>query len=294
MSDQARSDPRRPPRPLLVGLAFGGVAFTAIQLNVGTQAGLFPIPGGDELIWDRVGDAIWTGAPIYYRAAVPTDSFWYAPPVAVILGFLSWLPVVIQHWLFTILKILALRVIGGSWVGAGIACWFPLVAFELGGGNFNLLIAAGIVAAIHRKPDLAVLGAFAKFGPGLAIHPHDWRRVLAIGLVLVAITLPWVRLWPEWMAHLVANLGLPLGPQIPISFPVRLVAALAILVAFRTTWGRAIAATIAIPAFYWGSLVVLIAPVAIVIRERLEARRLRLATDPVRPGEAAPAAELAT
>src|SRR4030095_5393127 len=34
------------PRPLLVGLSLGGVAFTAIQLVVGTPAGLFPIPCG--------------------------------------------------------------------------------------------------------------------------------------------------------------------------------------------------------------------------------------------------------
>lgn len=271
---------RRPPKPALVALALGGVAFTAVQLIVGTQAGLFPIPGGDELIWDRVGDAIWTGVPIYYLAPNPTDSFWYSPPLAVVFGLVSWLPIVLQHWLFTVLKVIALRVIGGSWVGAGIACWFPLVAFELGGGNFNLLIAAGIVAAIRRKPDLAVLGTFAKFGPGLAIDPRDWRRVLALSLVLVAMTLPWLRLWPEWIGHLIANLGLPLGPQVPISFPVRLLAGLAILAAFRTTWARALAATIAIPAFYWGSLVVLIAPIAILLREGRLRRRPELVPEP--------------
>ena len=288
----ANGDKRR--RLVLVGLALGGVAFTAVQLIVGTQAGLFPIPGGDELIWDRVGDAIWTGAPIYYLASNPTDSFWYAPPVAVLLGFLSWMPVVLQHWLFTILKILSLRVIGGSWIGAGLACWFPLVAFELGGGNFNLLIAAAIVLAIRRRPEGAVLGALAKLGPGLAIDPRDWRRVVIVGAAFVALSLPWLRLWPEWVAHLSANFALPLGPQIPISFPVRLVAALMILLAFRTTWARAIAATIAIPAFYWGSLVVLIAPAAIVIRERLEGRRQRVADASIRAAESTSTPEPAT
>lgn len=261
------------PGPWLVALSLGGVAFTAVQLIVGMQAGLFPIPGGDELIWDRVGDAIWTGAPIYYNAPILTDSFWYAPPVAVVFGLLSWMPVVLQHILFTVLKIASLRVIGGSWIGAGVACWFPLVAFELGGGNFNLVIAAGIVAAVQRRPDLAVLGAFAKFGPGLALDPRDWRRAAAGAGVLVAVTIPWLHLWPEWASHLLANFGAPLGPQIPISFPVRAIAGLGILVAFRTHWARALAATIAIPAFYWGSLVVLIAPVAILLRERAGAQR---------------------
>ncbi len=277
----------RAPRLALVALSFGGAAFTAVLLIVGIQVGQFPIPGGDELIWDRVGDAIWTGAPIYYNAPNLIDSFWYAPPLAVVFGFLSWMPLVLQHWLFFVLKVLALRVIAGSWLGAGIACWFPLVAFELGGGNFNLLIAAGIVAAIGRRPSLAVVGALAKFGPGLAIDPRDWRRTLTVGLLLAAITLPWLRLWPEWVTHIVANIATPLGSQIPIAFPVRLAAAVALILAFRTSWARAIAATIAIPAFYWGTFVVLIAPVAIVIREWRSARRTVTGPAPTRAPEPA-------
>jgi hypothetical protein len=265
----------RLPSPGLLALSVGGVIFTVLQLVIGMQAGLFPIPGGDELIWDRVGDAIWTGVPIYYNGPILPDSFWYAPPVAVIFGVLSWMPLPAQHLVFTVLKIASLRVIGGSWVGAGIACWFPLVAFELGGGNFNLLIAAGIVAAIQRQPDLAVLGAFAKFAPGLAIDPRDWRRTAIDAVALFIISIPWLHLWPEWVAHLISNLGTSLGPQFPISLPIRGLAALAILFAFRTRWARALAATLAIPAFYWGSLVVLIAPVAIVMRDRRVARPSR-------------------
>src|SRR5262245_18338606 len=120
-------------RRLRVALAFGGVAFTAVQLIIGSQIGIFPLPAGDELIWDRVGDAIWTGAPIYYNAPILTDSFWYAPPIAVLFGLVSWLPLLAQHVLFTVPRVASLRVVAGSWTGAGIACWFPLVAFELGG-----------------------------------------------------------------------------------------------------------------------------------------------------------------
>jgi hypothetical protein len=249
-----------------VALAFGGVAFVAVQLIIGSQAGLFPIPGGDELIWDRVGDAIWTGAPIYYNAPVFTDSFWYAPPIAVLFGTISWLPLALQHVLFTVLKIGAMRIIAGSWIGAGIACWFPLVAFEFGGGNFNLIIAASIVAAVRGRPQLAVLGTLAKFGPVLAINPRDWRKALPITALALAITLPWLHLWPEYVSHLVANLGSPLGPQIPVPLWLRLVAAAALLIAVRNGWSRALAATLAIPAFYWGSLVILLAPIAIALR----------------------------
>jgi hypothetical protein len=269
-----------PPSRARVALAFGGVAFTAVQLVIGSQMGIFPIPPGDELIWDRVGDAIWTGGPIYYNAPVLTDSFWYAPPIAVLFGTVSWLPLLGQHVLFTVLRIASLRVIAGSWLGAGIACWFPLVAFELGGGNFNLLIAAGIVAAIQRRPELATITVFAKFGPALALDPRDWRRVAVVVGVLVAITLPWLHLWPEFVNHLEDNLSSQLGPQVPVPFPIRFVAALALLGLVRQPWSRALAATLAIPAFYWGSLVILIAPVAILLRGRRTVEPLALRAVP--------------
>ena len=255
------------PSPLVIGLAFGGIAFTVIQLVVGSQGGLFPIPSRDALIWDRVGDAIWTGAPIYFLAPVATDSFWYAPPIAVAFATLSWLPIEAQALLLLVARIVALRVIAGSWVGAGIACWFPLVAFDLGGGNFNLVIAAAIVLAVDRRPQLAVWGALAKLGPVLAIDPRDWRKVVPIALLAFVITIPWLHLWPEYVGHLFGNIAMPLGPQIPVPLWIRLAAALALLALVRTRWARALAATIAIPAFYWGSLVVLIAPVAIAIRD---------------------------
>lgn len=257
----------------MVGLAFGGIAFTLLQLVVGFQLGLFPIPSRDALIWDRVGDAIWTGVPIYYLAPVATDSFWYAPPIAVAFAAVSWLPIEAQALLLLVGRIAALRVIAGSWVGAGIACWFPLVAFDLGGGNINLLVAAAIVLAVDRRPQLAVWGALAKLGPALAIDPRDWRKVVPVALVALAITLPWLHLWPEYVNHLVGNIAVPLGPQVPVPIWIRVAAALALLALVRTRWARALAATIAIPAFYWGSLVVLIAPVAVLIRDRLATAR---------------------
>ena len=253
-----------------IALSIGGVAFVILQLFVGTQGGIFPIPGRDELIWDRVGDALWTGAPVYYNAPRLTDSFVYAPPLAVVFGLVSWLPIEAQHVLFVALRLLSLRVIAGSWIGAGIACWFPLVAFDLGGGNFNLLVAASIVAAVFGRPHIAVWGALAKFGPVLAIHLRDWRPALAVLLIAVAMTVPWLYLWPQWFGLLIADLGNPgqLGPQIPIPWVLRLVAAAALLFVVRSPWARALAATLAIPAFYWASLVVLLAPVAVLVRER--------------------------
>ena len=252
-------------------LSFGGVAFALIQLAIGAHSGIFPIPGRDVLIWDRVGDALWAGGSIYDHASVPTDSFVYAPPVAVVFGLVSWLPVEAQHLLFLLVRVLSLRVIAGSWVGAGIACWFPLVAFDLGGGNFNLFVAAAIVAAVFGRPHLAVWTGLAKIGPLLAIHPRDWRPAAVMLGVAVLVTLPWLHLWPEWVRLVVVDVAAVgvLGPQVPLPWIVRLAVAAALLVAVRTPWARALAATLAIPAFYWGSLVVLLAPAAVLVRERL-------------------------
>lgn len=257
--------------PLTIAISFGGVAFVILQLVIGAQAGIFPIPGRDELIWDRVGDALWTGGPVYYNAPQLADSFVYAPPLAVVFGFVSWLPIEAQHILFFALKVASLRVIAGSWIGAGIACWFPLVAFDLGGGNFNLLVAAAIVAAVFGRPRLAIWAALAKLAPLLAIHPRDWRSATITLLIALAMTLPWLHLWPEWLSLVVADAGNPgvLGPQIPIPWGLRLAAAAVLLLVVRSRWSRALAATLAIPAFYWVSLVVLLAPVATVVRERL-------------------------
>lgn len=249
----------------VVALSIGGVAFALLQIVLGSQMGLFPIPPGDTLIWDRVGDGLRAGTAIYYRAEPVSDSFWYAPPWAVAFAAVSWLPTWVLHLILVGVKIASLRVIAGSWVGAGIAGWFPLVAYDLASGSFNLLMAAAIVSAVRGHPHLAVVAALAKLGPILSVDPHRARTVALVLLASFVVTLPWLRLWPEWVAQIVGNLGVVLGLQVPISLPVRWGIAAALL-AVRRPWSRALAAAIAIPAFYWGSIVVLIAPVAVVLR----------------------------
>jgi len=248
------------------GLAAGGVAFVVIQLVVGTQLGIFPVPGGDALLWDRVGDELRSGSGDIYRIVEPlTSSFVYAPPWAVIWAALSWLPPPGLHLVILGAKIVALRIIGGSWTGAGIACWFPLVAFDLGSGAFNLVIAAAIVLAVGRRPELAVATAFAKLSPMLAIHPRDWRAVAVVVAAAVVVTLPFLSLWPAWIERLISMYGVALGPQVPVPFAIRFGVALALL-ATRRPAARALAAAIAIPALYWGSLVILVAPLAVWLR----------------------------
>lgn len=264
-----RAGPAPRPHLLWVGLSIGGAVFAALVILVGSANGLFPVPPGDTVLWDRVGDGLRAGDPIYYRAVPLTNSFWYAPPWAVAFAAVTWLPATVLHLGLVVVKIASLRLIAGSWLGAGLAAWFPLVAFDIASGSFNLLIAASIVTAIRGRPELAAICALAKFGPILAIDPRQWRPVAITVAVAGLVTLPWLSLWPAWIGHVVANVGAALGPQIPIGLPIRWAAALGLL-ALRRPWARALAATLAIPAFYWGSLVILLAPLAVYLRDRSE------------------------
>jgi hypothetical protein len=115
-----------------------------------------------------------------------------------------------------------------------------------------------------------VWAGLAKFGPLLAIDPRTWRRALPMAALAVAITLPWAHLWAQWISQLVQNIGASLGPQFPIGLWIRIPIALALLLAVRTRWARALAATIAIPAFYWASLVILLAPLFVYLRDRAQ------------------------
>ncbi len=80
------------------------------------------------------------------------------------------------------------------------------------------------------------------------------------------ITLPWLALWPAWLSILVEAYGkVGIGPQIPVPYLVRAAIALALLALWRP-WSRAAAAVVAIPAFYWASFVLFIAPTAVILR----------------------------
>jgi hypothetical protein len=98
--------------------------------------------------------------------------------------------------------------------------------------------------------------AFAKLGPALALPPRRWRTFVLSGATAIAITLPWLSLWPEWVAYL---LGAPRDPGWPTIIPLlyRLPFILGLLVA-RRPWATMLAAAIAIPGFYlvtaWATL----------------------------------------
>jgi hypothetical protein len=263
---------RQRTRLALTALSMGGAAFTLLLLGVGMSYGQFPIPGGDVRIWDRVGDALRSGGAVYDVVALHDGTFFWAPPWAVLWATLSWLPLEVVHALVVVAGVVSMRIMAGSWMGAGLLAWCPLVAFEFAGGNINLVIAASIALAVRNQPELAVVAAFAKLSPALAIDPRRWRRVVPVALVAIAITLPWLDLWRQWGMQLVNAFGQTIGPVISIPFLVRLPIGL-ILIATRRPSLRALGAVIAIPAFYYGSFVILLAPLAVAVTGWTKGRR---------------------
>jgi hypothetical protein len=254
----------------LAALSMGGVAWVVLQFVVAQRMGMFPIPAGHSILWDLAGDRLRAGQPIY----VPTDDdpFFYAPPIVLLFAALSWLPPAALTLLTVIGSVIALRLIGGSWRGAGIACWFPYMPFALADGNFNLLVAASIVLAARGRPSLATVMSLFKISPVLAVDRRQWKVVLAILATSLVVTLPWWHLWIDWAAFLTWAFDRTFAPEVPIPFLARLAVAVPLVLSGSPT-ARALGAAIALPAFYWGSIVVLVAPVAVLIRGLVDQRR---------------------
>ena len=189
--------------------------------------------------------------------------FFYAPPVVIIFAALSWLPTPVLFTGILLADVAALRYMARGWLRVGYLLWYVVLPFEFAAGQLNIVMAAVLVAAVRKsRTSLPALFSLAKISPVLAVNPAKWRSFLVWTLLFVALTLPWWWLWPQWLDQLARGWRSPVGPQIPIPFLIRLPVGL-LLVATRTRLGRVTGAAFATPAFYWGSLALLLAPMAI-------------------------------
>ncbi len=216
--------------------------------------------GRDVDLWIRVGGQVRAGMSPYGEAGLGT-TFYYAPPWAMLLGAVSWIGKPLLWGLIAVLEVAALRYIAGSWLRVGYFGLCFLTGAEIVSGAFNLVVAAGLAAAIRGDSRLAAATALAKLSPALAIR--DWRGALFVLAAALVVTLPVLAWWGDWIAALAsapmaqASLGYYQFP-----FIARLAVALAVLGLWRSPRAGALAAALAIPGLYSISVVLLYALVA--------------------------------
>jgi glycosyl transferase family 87 len=238
-------------------LAIAGALVCAGQVIEWSLMGAWPFH--DTVTNWLAGAHVIEGRPVYGRPVGTLLSFVFAPPWAVIYAPLSRFPYQLLAAAEFVLQIVALRYIAGSWRNAGLIAWLPIVPRELVTGNFDLIMAAAIYAAcmgVRYAGAALALFTFAKFSPVLAIlaQPREWRSFATASVALVAITLPWLFLWPEWASNLAVSATVPLD-SIPIPYRAPFVL---ILLVLRRPWSIAAAAGLAAPAFYFHSWVLLL------------------------------------
>jgi hypothetical protein len=131
---------------------------------------------------------------------------------------------------------------------------------ELVTGNVDLLVAATILASLRNVPGsgfATALFAAAKLSPAATLvlaSRRIWREAMVGAAVLVAITLPVLFLWPDWIAALAsanrdATQLFPLFVRLPVGL---------ICLGYRRPWSVAAGAALLTPAFYFHSLVLLL------------------------------------
>ena len=243
-----------------------GYGILVALLAVGVQSGRFPIPGGDTVNFLDAGMRLRLGGPVYTGDWNQAGTVYYAPPLVVLFAAFTYLPPWALWVIFAALDFAGLRYLAGSWRRVGWAGLVPVTAFQLASGNPNFAIVAACLAA-SSAPAVAAVAALAKVGPAAAIPLSGWRPALAVVAVAALVTLPWLALWPAWVAYLIAA---PHDPGWPVVVPVLLrLPLVAALVLIRKPWSRALAGALAIPGFY---IVTLWATIILAARLLLDAR----------------------
>jgi hypothetical protein len=166
-------------------------------------------------------------------------------------------------------------------------------AMELAGGNISLLLAVAIVLGF-RWPAAWAFVLLTKVSPGIGLLwfavRREWRSLaIAVGAtaaVVVGSAVFMPAAWPQWIDVLVANAGRDgTWAALPVPLWLRLPIAVAVVTWGARTdrrWTVPVAAMIALPALWYGSLSMLLAVVAL--------REDRLGTGSAGPPRGAPVA----
>ena len=270
-SDQVRRDAR------LLLMIFGGISAGLILAFSIVGAGGFD-PGSMGAGQDA--RSYWLAV----RTAFPYELEWgaygayvYSPAFSQIMS-----PVLALPWqqflaLWTFMLMAALLVLTGPIL---FVVALPLAFFELWGGNIHLLLALAIAVGF-RWPAAWSFVLLTKVTPGMGLLWFAVRREwcslgVALGATAVIAAASWLvapDLWREWLDILVRNAGISPRPgSIAVSIWLRLpIAVLIVAYAARMNrrWLVPIAAMLAMPALWGGSLSMLFAVFALE-RPRIE------------------------
>ena len=225
--------------------------------------------------WSQVGtghDArpYWTAAsdaPYQTSQVGAHDAYLYSPVFLQALEPLRALPWQAFLGFWTAILIATTVVLAGPVLAAPV---LVLVLPELYGGNISLLLALAIVAG-YRWPAAWAFVLLTKVTPGVGLLwfavRREWRSLgIALGATALIAGASFVvapDAWREWTGVLAGNAGAPIGsgsfavPPLLVRLPLA-----AILVAWgarsNRPWVLPVAALIALPVIWYGSLTLLV------------------------------------
>jgi hypothetical protein len=275
--------------PEVAGIAASVAALSLVMAFAGREAaGAWPTGREALCYWaptlgDPYAQSEWT-APLAYV---------YSPAFLQVIAPLKALP-----WLgflaaWTTILLVAVRWLSGARL---LALAIVVAAAELGGGNIHLLLAVSIVAGF-RWPAAWAFVLLTKVTPGIGLvwfaARGEWRRLgIALGATAAVALVSFAvdpGAWAEWVGILAASSDRTDGTwaAVPIPLALRLPVAFAVVAWGARTdrrWTVPVAAMLALPALWFGSLSMLLA--IIPLRDRPGPPALPAAS--VGPGARAP------
>ena len=243
-------------------VAAGGVVALVLLLSgpietrwpTGAEAFCYWLPS----LADPYARSDWT-APIAY---VYSPAFLQALAP---LKALPW-PAFLAAW--TMLLLAAVRFLAGPRLYAAAIAF---AVFEIAGGNVHLLLAAAIVAGF-RWPATWSLLLLTKVTPGIGLLwfavRGEWRNLgIALGATFAIVVVSYAispAAWADWIDVLAASTAKTSGTWAAVGVPLwfRLPIALVLVTWGARTdrrWTVAVAAMLALPALWFGSLSMLLA-----------------------------------
>lgn len=236
--------------------------WTSIVLLVGVTIIVPPFVNADAY-------AYWSVWPDPYDSGVvgDTGAYLYSPAFAQLIWPLTLLPFPVFFLLWKALHALALvYLVGWRWAGFVAALAWPLIEFDT--GNIHLFLAAAI--AFGGAGWAFVI--LTKVTPGIGLLwfavRREWRQLgIALGVTAAVSVVSFLlapELWAEWFAVLsgstsVESPGIVLT-TIPLLYRLPVAALVAIVGAWKGwPWTIALSAFLAMPAMWWGSVVLFLA-----------------------------------